>query len=213
LGIPDPTAVTVTDLASWLTERNLLHKLIQQQLERAQQRMKQQADKNRTEREFQVGDKVYLKLQPHIQSSVALRSNHKLSFRFFGPFLILARVGKVAYKLDLPTSAQIHPVVHVSQLKRHVSSTEVIEELEAVVTDHSVDILPVQILEVSMVQQGGTLKDRALVQWDKLPYSLATWEDPQDMSRRYPTAWGQAALQARGNVRKRLVTARKPRSG
>ena len=55
LGIPDPSAVTVKDLSSWLMERNLLHQLIQQQFQRAQQRMKTQADKNRMEREFQVG--------------------------------------------------------------------------------------------------------------------------------------------------------------
>ena len=76
--------------------------------------MKNQADKKRSKREFKIGDMVYLKLQPHIRSSVAFRSNHKLSFRFFGPFKIIARVGVVAYKLDLPQTAQIHPVVHVS---------------------------------------------------------------------------------------------------
>jgi hypothetical protein len=116
LAIPDPTTVTVSDLSAWLTERNLLHKLIQQQLLRAQQCMKSQADKKRSEKEFQVGDMVYLKLQPHIQSLVAFCSNQKLSFRFYGPFKILDRVGVVAYKLELPALAQIHPVVHVSQL-------------------------------------------------------------------------------------------------
>jgi hypothetical protein len=62
--------------------------------------MKHQADKGRSERSFEIGDMVYLKLQPHIQSSVAPRSNHKLSFKFFGPFKVLQKVGSVAYKLD-----------------------------------------------------------------------------------------------------------------
>ena len=92
LGIYDPLDVTIPDLASWLTERNLLTKLMQQQLLRGQQRMKNQSDKNRSEREFSEGDLVYLKLQPHIQSSVAFRSNNKLSFRYFGPYKILSRV-------------------------------------------------------------------------------------------------------------------------
>lgn len=61
LGIVDPQAATVSDLSAWLTKRNLFTKFIQQQLLRAQQRMKSQADKNKTEREFQVGDQVYLK--------------------------------------------------------------------------------------------------------------------------------------------------------
>jgi hypothetical protein len=89
-----------------------MNNLIQQQLARAQQRMKVQADKNRTERSFAVGDLVYLKLQPYIQSSLAPRSNQKLAYRFFGPFL--AKVGKVAYKLLLPDHSKIHLVFHVS---------------------------------------------------------------------------------------------------
>jgi hypothetical protein len=52
----------VPDLEEWLKERELLKRLIQQQLLRAQQRMKHQADKNRIERSFEVGDMVYLKL-------------------------------------------------------------------------------------------------------------------------------------------------------
>ena len=94
-----------------------------------------------------MGDRVYLKLQPHIQSSVALRSNHKLSFRFYGPFEVLSRVGKVAYKLDLPTSTQIHPVVHVSQLKKHIPANEVLEFLDAVATDYPAALMPIQVLD------------------------------------------------------------------
>jgi len=79
--------------------------------------MKRQADKGRSERVFSVGDKVVLKLQPYVQSSLLRRANHKLSFRFFGPFNILEKIGPVAYKLELPPSSSIHPVFHVSQLK------------------------------------------------------------------------------------------------
>jgi len=91
---------------------------IQQNLARAQQRMQYQADKHRQERTFVVGDWVYVKLQPHIQHSVQRRSNHKLSYKYFGPYLILQTVGKVAYKIQLPATSQIHPVLHVSQLKK-----------------------------------------------------------------------------------------------
>jgi hypothetical protein len=75
------------------------------------------ANKNCTEREFQEGDWVYLRLQPYRQKFVAMWKNLKLSPWFFGPFKILQRIGSVAYKLDLPSSSQIHPVFHVACLK------------------------------------------------------------------------------------------------
>jgi hypothetical protein len=71
---------------------------------RAQQCQKLQADKHRIERSFQVGDAVYLKLQPYVQTSIATRANNKLSFSYFGPYRVLAKVGTVAYKLLLPDS-------------------------------------------------------------------------------------------------------------
>jgi hypothetical protein len=89
LGIANLQLCSVPDLEQWLTDRELLSQLVKQQLFRAQQRMKSQADKHRTEQEFKVGDSVFLKLQPFVQSTVARRSNLKLSFRFYGPFKIL----------------------------------------------------------------------------------------------------------------------------
>jgi ribosomal protein L21E len=110
----------IPDLAAWLHEREVIRDLLRQQLLRAQQRMKQQANKHRSEREFAVGDSVYLKLQPYIQTSIARRPHQKLAFRYYGPYTILQRVGQVAYKLNLPASSQIHAVVHVSLLKNVV---------------------------------------------------------------------------------------------
>jgi hypothetical protein len=70
-----------------------------------------------------VGDQVYLKAQPYVQTSLAPRSSNKLAFRFFGPFTILEKNGSSAYRLQLPNDCYIHPVFHVSQLKRVVPPT------------------------------------------------------------------------------------------
>lgn len=80
--------------------------------------MKSQADKNKSERNFEIGHQVYLKLQPYVQTTVAQRSNQKLGYKYFGPYKILQCVGAVAYKLDLPATSNIHHVVHVSLLKK-----------------------------------------------------------------------------------------------
>lgn len=132
------TALSLINMEEWLKERALLTRVVQQQLLRAQQRMKAQADKKRTGKEFQASDMVYLRPQPHVQSSVAFRSNKKLAFnKFYGPLKILQWVGgKVAYKLNLPPEAKIHPVVHTSQLKLHIPTTvHASEDLCSVCTD------------------------------------------------------------------------------
>ena len=87
----------------------------------AQERMKADADERRRDVHFKKGDMVFLKLQPYRCRSLAIRPNEKLSPRFYGPFEIEDKVGKVAYRLILPPMARIHPVFHVSQLKKSLS--------------------------------------------------------------------------------------------
>ncbi|GKE00390.1 ty3-gypsy retrotransposon protein [Tanacetum coccineum] len=76
-------------------------------LKRAQDRMISQANKHRSDRVLEVGMWVYLKLQPHRQVSIRKEHQHKLSSKYYGPFLILERIGAVAYRLQLPPSSQV----------------------------------------------------------------------------------------------------------
>ena len=93
----------------------LKHNLVQ-----AQNAMKLQADQHRSNRVFEVGDWVYLRLQPYKQQFIAHKASHKLSPRFYGPFQVLQRIGVATYKLQLPLESRIHPVFHVSCLKKQL---------------------------------------------------------------------------------------------
>jgi hypothetical protein len=95
-----------------------MQEVLRQHSECVRLRIKHQADKKRSERQFEPGEFVFMKLQPYIQSSVAPRAHHKLLFKYYGPYDIVERIGEVAYRLALPESSRIHPVLHVSQLKK-----------------------------------------------------------------------------------------------
>jgi hypothetical protein len=71
IGLSPAVVSSVPDVESMLTKRTTMLALVHQHLLLAQQRMKHQADKRRSERLFAVGDSVYLKLQPYVQSFLA----------------------------------------------------------------------------------------------------------------------------------------------
>ena len=97
---------------------------LKEQLAYAQNRMKVQADKYRRELQLDVGEKVYLKIQPYKLQPSAKRLNQKLSPRFYGPYEVIEKIGPTAYKLQLPPGCLIHPVFNVSLLKKCISPSE-----------------------------------------------------------------------------------------
>jgi hypothetical protein len=105
-----------------LTQREEMLAQIRDNLLKAQHRMVQLANRKRNDRQFIPGDLVYLKLQPYRQKFIARRSSQKLASKFYGPYSVLKKIGSVAYKLLLPPTASIHPVFHVSQLKKHIGN-------------------------------------------------------------------------------------------
>ena len=78
--------------------------------------------------EFEVGDLVFLKVAP-FKGVMRFGKRRKLNPRYVGPYEILERIGKVAYKLTLqPNLASVHNVFHVSMLKKYVPNTSHILE-------------------------------------------------------------------------------------
>lgn len=148
----------------------------------AQNNMRVQENRHRREVHFMVGDLVYLRLQPYKQQSLARRPNEKLAPRYFGPFAILKRVGSVAYELALPSHSKIHPVFHISQLKKAVGTAPVSPVLPPLLTaDLVLPSSPSQVLGCRPNTLNPAGPAEILVQWSDMSVDEATWEDVQDI--------------------------------
>lgn len=175
----------VSALEASLLERDATLDDLKCNLIRTQQRMKQQEDGHRRELEFQVGDYVYLKLQPYRQTSLATRQNEKLAPKFYGPYEFIQRVGN---KLQLPPTAMIHNVFHISQLKPaigpHNTHSPLPHQLSAdmvLLTD------PAEVLGVRNHSQGQLILTEVLTKWKDLPEFDATWEDYHSILTLFPS--------------------------
>ena len=143
--------------------------------------------KNRTHREFKVGENVLLKMKAN-RSSLKLGNCAKLATRFCGPFEILERIGPVAYMIALPASMTVHNVFHVSLLKKyilyvnHIIDWNVIQvEQEGVLQVH-----PVRILDRKNKQLQNLTIGIVKVQWTWYGPEDATWEHEDVMWVEYP---------------------------
>ncbi|KAJ5581518.1 hypothetical protein N7535_000138, partial [Penicillium sp. DV-2018c] len=76
----------------------------------AAMRMKRQYDRNHQPMQFQVGDKVYLKLGDGYNTPQNEVLPRRLAQRCVGRFTVLERVGRLAYRLNFPPDSRVHPV-------------------------------------------------------------------------------------------------------
>ena len=113
----------------------------------------------------------------------------KLSSRYIGPFEILERIGKVAYRLALPPElTSVHNVFHVSMLKKYVTDPSHVlhQEPVEVHADRTDEEKPVQIL----AREEKTLRNKVIplvkVLWRNHNVEEATWEREEDMRKSYP---------------------------
>jgi hypothetical protein len=142
---------------------------------------------------------VFVKIQPYVQSTLAARANQKLSFKFYGPFQILAKISSVAYKLLLPPTS-IHPVFHVSQLKAAITSGTQVSPSRP--TDIELPRIPLAVLQRRSAPTSTGSVEQGLILWSGWPRDMATWENLHQLRQAFPRApaWGQADLQDPGTV-------------
>ncbi|KAJ9552773.1 hypothetical protein OSB04_016818 [Centaurea solstitialis] len=171
------------DVDEMMQDREAAVKVLKQSLLKVQNRMKQQADKHRSERSFEPGMWVYLKLQPYMQNSLRIHKHSKLTPKYFGPFLIMGKVGSVAYKLDLPKEAQIHPIFHVSLLKEAAGPPTKVIPLP---TESQFLLYPQAVLDRKLVKHGNRAAMKVLVSWKGQTTQDATWEFLDDLKLRFP---------------------------
>ncbi|KAL0540278.1 hypothetical protein IC582_024512 [Cucumis melo] len=161
---------------------------IRSRMHTAQSRQKSYADVRRKDLEFEMGDKVFLKVAP-MKGVLRFERRGKLSPRFVGPFEILERIGPVAYRLALPPSlSAVHDVFHVSMLRKYVPDPSHVVDYEPLEIDENLSYVeqPVEVL----AREVNTLRNKQIplvkVLWRNHRVEEATWEREDDMRSRYP---------------------------
>ena len=180
-----PGTSKVAAVEQLLVDRDNIIREAKEHLKEAQARMKKIYDQHHQEREFKVGDWVYLRLQPYRQMSVAVRKHLKLSPRFYGPYQILEKMGVVSYKLNLPSGSKIHPIFHVSLLKKQVETTVVVQNMLLYMDNAKGKVLPRPKVALKYRTKKGITK--VLVHWEGLSPVDSTWKNFNDIQLQFPS--------------------------
>ena len=153
--------------------------LLKDNLNLAQNRMKQQADQHRSERSFDVGDWVFLRLQPYKQLSLKqANKDNKLSPKYYGPYKVLQNIGTMAYKLELLASSRVHPIFHVSCLSKVIGENILVQTIFPELDEEGKIILePEAVTETRTRQLRNRSISKYLIKWKNLPTEDSTWED------------------------------------
>ncbi|XP_026441692.1 uncharacterized protein LOC113340850 [Papaver somniferum] len=184
MAFPTSVVTYVTACESYMKERDAMLDVLKETLFKSQERMKFFDENNRVDRVFEVQDRFYLKLQPCRQDSVALHKNLKIYVKYYGPFTILQKIGLLAYKLELTTSARIHTVFHVSQLKKQIVQAHLLSPALPIV-DHEGQII-MQHESISESREVVRKVIQLLIQWTNSSPEDATWEDMTNISSQNP---------------------------
>jgi len=179
------TQITGPELIQETTDKVLQ---IRDNLLKARSRQKSYADKRRKPLEFSVGDLVLLKVSPW-KGVVRFGKKGKLAPRFVGPFKILERIGKVAYKLDLPQELNnVHPTFHVSNLKKCIADEGLQVPLDDIQINESLHFVekPVEVVDRGVKQLRRSRIPIVKIRWEGKRGAEFTWELESDMKAKYP---------------------------
>ncbi|GJR62193.1 hypothetical protein Tco_1504355 [Tanacetum coccineum] len=170
--------------------RETTEKIIQikHRLQASRDRQKCYADKRRKPLEFQVGDKVMLKVSPW-KGVIRFGKRGKLNPRYIGPFKILAKVGTVAYRLELPEKlSRVHSTFHVSNLKKCLSDEPLAIPLDEIHIDEKLHFIeePVEIMDREVKRLKQSRIPIVKVRWNSKRGPEYTWEREDQMQKKYP---------------------------
>src|ERR671933_1334648 len=161
---------------------------IKEHLKTARSRQKSYADTRRKPLEFEVGDRVMLKVSPW-KGVVRFGKGNKLSPRYVGPFKILERIGPVAYRLELPEElSAVHNTFHVSNLKNIMTDETVVVPIDNIhIDDQSQFVeLPVEMIDREVTQFKKCSIPIVKVRWSSRRGPEYTWEREDQMQTKYP---------------------------
>ncbi|GJV39848.1 putative reverse transcriptase domain-containing protein [Tanacetum coccineum] len=162
--------------------------LIKQRMQAAQDRQKSYADRKQKPMEFEVGDRVMLKVLPW-KGVIRFGKRGKLNPRYVGPFKVLAKVGKVAYRLELPQElSRVHHTFHVSNLKKCYANEPLVMPLEGIHVDDKLQFVeePVEIMEREIKRLKRSRIPLVKVRWNSRRGPEFTWEREYSFKQKYP---------------------------
>ncbi|GJX88944.1 putative reverse transcriptase domain-containing protein [Tanacetum coccineum] len=162
--------------------------LIKQRIQAAQDRQKSYADLKRKPMEFEVGDRVMLKVSPW-KGVVRFGKRGKLNPRYVGPFKVLAKVGKVTYRLELLQElSRVHHTFHVSNLKKYYADKPLAMPLEGIHVDDKLQFVeePVEIMEREIKRLKQSRIPLVKVCWNSRRGPEFTWEREDLFKKKYP---------------------------
>ncbi|GKE32943.1 putative reverse transcriptase domain-containing protein [Tanacetum coccineum] len=161
---------------------------IKNRLLTARSRQKSYADRRTKPLEFEVGDMVLLKVSSW-KGAVRFGKRGKLSPRCIGPFKILARVGHVAYTLELPEELKgIHSTFHVSNLKRCLAEGDIVVLMDEIQLDDKLHMIeePVKVVDREVKRLKQSRIPIVKVRWSSQRGPEFTWEREDQIQKKYP---------------------------